>query len=494
MLRKPGHLARIAIIGFWLLMVALFIYREGWFTTGPAPADAKRSFAPQDQWMGIFLEGGERVGRLHWRTEAAEKGGRPGYRLSLKADLETSLFGMSTQMNITGRAWTSREGELASFEFSLNAGETTMGAEGTLQEKRLKGTLNTGGQVLPLNVPMEHNFLLGSGLGMPGSGLPRLEPGETTTIEAFDPMLMKMGKATITRAKEEAILIEGQEIVAAVYSTTVGGMTSKAWIGQDEAVLQATTPFGFVLRKIAPETEATPVASGDSGDMIRSLAVTATGKPVFVGAARMVVRVSGVEPGTLPDDPPWQTRDDNVFTLIQPAPLPPSGSSPAPDFDPEPWLESDAFVTARHPDIMKQAREIVGTETEPWKQALLLHTWLFENIDKVPVLSVPNALDVLRTRTGDCNEHAVLFTALARALNIPTRIAIGLVYSDTLEGFGYHAWPEVYCNNTWIPMDPTLGQVAADATHIKLLNGSIEAWVRLAAYIGQIKLEILSIE
>jgi hypothetical protein len=43
-------------------------------------------------------------------------------------------------------------------------------------------------------------------------------------------------------------------------------------------------------------------------------------------------------------------------------------------------------------------------------------------------------------------------------------------------------------------MDPTRGQVAADATHIKLLNGSIEAWVRLAAYIGQIELEVVAIE
>lgn len=494
MLRKPGYLIPTAITAFWLVMVVLFGYREGWLNSRPALTEAPGAFAPQDQWMGIFLEGGERIGRLHWKTEAADKGGRPGYRLSLNANLETSLFGVNTRMDIGGKAWTSADGTLSNFDFSLDAGETTMGAQGTVLDKRLKGTLNTGGQVIPLDFPLENNLFSGSGVGMPGSGLPLLKPGESATIEAFDPTTMKMGKARVTRSGEESISIEGRQILASVYTTSVGGMTSKAWIGEDEEVLQATTPFGFILRKISPEAESTPVSSGDSGDMIRSLAVTATGKPVLKGAVKMVVRISGVDANTLPNDPPWQVRDGAVLTIAQPAPLPPVATTPAPDFDPAPFLESDAFVTSRHPKIIAQALEIVGTETHPWKQSVLLYDWLYENIEKVPVLSVPNALDVLRTRTGDCNEHAVLFTALARAVNIPTRIAIGLVYSDTLGGFGYHAWPEVYCAGGWIPMDPTLGQVGADATHIKLLNGSIEAWVRLAAYIGQIKLDVISIE
>lgn len=494
MLRKPRNLIPLAITSFWLVMVMLFAWREGWFRQGDAPPGALGEFTPQDQWMGIFLEGGDRLGRLHWSTEAADKGGRPGYRLILDANLETTLFGVSTRMDIRGKAWTSADGGLSNFEFTLIAGDTMMGVQGTVLDKRLKGTLNTGGQVVPLDVPLEHNLFSASGLGMPGSGLPQLTPGESTTIDAFDPTTMKMGKAKVTRTGEESILIEGNQILASVYTTTVGGMSSKAWIGANEEVLQATTPFGFILRKIGPEASEIPVATGDSGDMIQSLAVTATGKPVLVGAVKMVVRISGVAADTLPNDPPWQMRDGDVLTIVQPAPLPPVETTPAPDFDPAPYLESDAFVTARHPKIIDQARDIVGEESDPWQKSVLLYDWLYENIDKVPVLSVPNALDVLRTRTGDCNEHAVLFTALARAVNIPTRISIGLVYSDTLGGFGYHAWPEVHCGGTWIPMDPTLGQVGADATHIKLLNGSIEAWVRLAAYIGQIRLEILSIE
>jgi len=123
----------------------------------------------------------------------------------------------------------------------------------------------------------------------------------------------------------------------------------------------------------------------------------------------------------------------------------------------------------------------------------LLYAWLFEHVEKVPVLSIPNALDTLRTLQGDCNEHSVLYAALARSLGIPCRIAIGVVYSDTLGGFGYHAWPEVY-HGGWYPLDPTLGQVAADATHIKLFSGDIESWVQLIGFVGQLQLEVLEVE
>ena len=60
---------------------------------------------------------------------------------------------------------------------------------------------------------------------------------------------------------------------------------------------------------------------------------------------------------------------------------------------------------------------------------------------------------------------------MARALGLPARVAVGLVY---LRGaFYYHAWPEVYVAQSptlgqWLPVDPTLNQFPADATHVRL--------------------------
>jgi len=96
---------------------------------------------------------------------------------------------------------------------------------------------------------------------------------------------------------------------------------------------------------------------------------------------------------------------------------------------------------------------------------------------------------VLDTREGDCNEHTVLFVALVRALGIPSKQAIGLVYHKG--SFYYHSWPEVYVGD-WIAMDPTLGQPLADATHIKLLEGELDQQVKLMQAIGKIRLSIKS--
>ena len=121
-------------------------------------------------------------------------------------------------------------------------------------------------------------------------------------------------------------------------------------------------------------------------------------------------------------------------------------------------------------------------------------------MEKTPVIGVPNGLTALQQAQGDCNEHTALFVSLARAVNIPARIAAGIVFSDRtgpLKQFYYHAWPEVLVYNQegqpiWIPVDPTFGQVPADATHIKLVEGGLDRQVEIMAYLGQIKLEMVS--
>ncbi len=62
-----------------------------------------------------------------------------------------------------------------------------------------------------------------------------------------------------------------------------------------------------------------------------------------------------------------------------------------------------------------------------------------------------------------------------------------------MNAFGYHAWPEVYVGH-WIPMDPTFGQQLADATHIKLLDGSLDKWPQLLPYLGRIRIEVLDLK
>jgi transglutaminase-like putative cysteine protease len=148
--------------------------------------------------------------------------------------------------------------------------------------------------------------------------------------------------------------------------------------------------------------------------------------------------------------------------------------------------------------------EIVGSENDLWKRAKLVNEFVFNSIKKAPYISLPDAIETLTTRQGDCNEHAALFTALARAAGIPTRMVVGLVHSNTsmtsaltgrpLEkpGFYYHAWVEVFNGNRWISMDPTWNQVPAGAAHIAFVEGASDQQIQLVGLVGNLRLSLVS--
>jgi transglutaminase-like putative cysteine protease len=86
---------------------------------------------------------------------------------------------------------------------------------------------------------------------------------------------------------------------------------------------------------------------------------------------------------------------------------------------------------------------------------------------------------------------------MARALGIPARVAVGLV--SVGGAFYYHAWPEVYLaenhnSGMWLPVDPTLNEFPADATHLRLARGGLEKQAAILPLIGRLKIEILDLE
>lgn len=64
---------------------------------------------------------------------------------------------------------------------------------------------------------------------------------------------------------------------------------------------------------------------------------------------------------------------------------------------------------------------------------------------------------VARVREGDCTEHAVLLSALARASGYPARVMIGatiIVIDGNALTFG-HAWTEIHDGKRWVLADAT---------------------------------------
>ncbi|MEO1085421.1 MAG: transglutaminase-like domain-containing protein, partial [Acidobacteriota bacterium] len=299
----------------------------------------------------------------------------------------------------------------------------------------------------------------------------------------------RRGTARIRALAEETLEIGGQSIPAKRLEVETGGMKSIAWVDGEGEVVRAETPVGLVVERLDPSTlatsERTAASRGDAGDFLDQTAIKPRGEKPRRGIRRLVATAAVPEgPVSIPSDGHQQVSADGRLEVI---------AQPAPGRAGDDWLRPDAFIQSDHPRMVAQAQAIIGDLETPAEKAVAIYEWVWREVEKVPVMSLPSALEVLDSKKGDCNEHTVLFAALARAVELPTGIAVGLVWSDELDGFYYHAWPEVLIDGEIHRFDPTLGQKQADATHIKLLEGGIASWPRLLGFLGQLELEILEI-
>jgi transglutaminase-like putative cysteine protease len=211
---------------------------------------------------------------------------------------------------------------------------------------------------------------------------------------------------------------------------------------------------------------------------------------------RMRLRLSGIEGAGLPAgdmEGISQRVDGGIVELRDPQALTPGRGDPsaAQYLAAEPFIESDA------PEILAEADIAVRGVTGIRNRAERLTRYVNALLDKKPTVSLPSAREVLRTKVGDCNEHTALYVAMARALGIPARIAVGLVYIHG--AFYYHAWPEVYIaeqdgRGLWLPVDPTLNQFPADATHLRLTRGGLAKQAAILPLIGRIKIDVLDVD
>jgi hypothetical protein len=152
-------------------------------------------------------------------------------------------------------------------------------------------------------------------------------------------------------------------------------------------------------------------------------------------------------------------------------------------------LKPSLAVESADPAIQAQAKKIIGDEKDAWTASQKLLVWVYRNVHKAYGASSDRATDVLIRKEGDCTEHALLFTALARSVGIPARRVDGLVYMPTEDGVNamyWHEWSEVWVGE-WIQVDPTFNQPVADATHLML---GMEGHADSAALIGQLKIRV----
>jgi hypothetical protein len=488
--RSLSRVLTVAILVAWTFQMGTLLRRSYLQASSVTLAGDLARYGSAAQWKGIYYRG-EKIGFTVGQTVPQAD----GYELQEDGQIQMTLLGASTAARIRTSARVDKAFALRSFFFSLDPGTGAVEVKGTLggDGRRLELTTKTAGgtRTETRELPEPPALSLNLFRRLAGEGL---RPGAHLTVPVFDPATLRNADMTVDVEAREIVRAAGRPVPAFRLRMGFAGITSTSWVTDVGEVVREESGMGMIVVK---ETRDRALALAVPGEMQRDMleaAAVAPAGPGRIDDPRLVdvlrLRVSGLGSAGPDLQGAGQTVSGDVFEIrdLTTAPPGPGDAEAARYLQPEPFIESDA------PEIRAEAEkgtaEVMGARNKA--ERLVRH--VNSIIEKKPTMSLPSAREVLRTRVGDCNEHTALYVAMARSLGIPSRVAVGLVY---LHGaFYYHAWPEVYLEappgrGLWMPVDPTLNEFPADATHVRLARGGLDRQAAILPLIGRIKMSIL---
>jgi len=507
--RRVSRPASLIVLLAWAVTMGVVLTRAYVQARSLNLATDLARYGTAAQWRGVYYRG-EKVGFTVSQTLPADE----GFVVQEDARLQMSLLGATTAAAIRTTAHVDREFVLRSFEFSLDPGTGPVEVTGTVSGKHVSLTIKTANGTQKEERDLEDVPVL-------SVNLPRLlaargfKPGTEQQFFVFDPATLRGERMTLAVSRREIISISSpmparvgtrdvyrltrQSIPAFRVDLSVAGLRTSSWVTDTGEVIREESQMGLMSVQETPEVaRRMAISRGITGDLLEASAVVPrnTTKERIDDprdVRRIRLKVEGADLANPDLQGAGQTLDGNLLEIRDARSLRPSLAEE--DLSsyrrPEPLIESD------DPDIHAEAQAAVLGVKDPRTIAERLTRRVNGMLDKKPTVSLPSAREVLRTKIGDCNEHTALYVAMARSLGIPARIAVGLVY--TRGAFFYHAWPEVYIEEArgrglWLPVDPTLNQFPADATHVRLARGGLDKQAAILPLIGKIKMTIVDVE
>ncbi len=475
---------------FALIFAILFALRLGIFEEKEADLREDRPLYAQTQmdretWMNIFQQG-QKIGYAHRQIYKNDS----GCRIQESVFMQINTMGMVQDIRYRTEGNFYPNFTLSHFEFDLQSSLFSFKARGAVKGGTLTLITSASGSEQKIEIPLEKDIHLPIEI-LETLNAENLRPGEFRTFQVFDPTTAAQRTVKVVVLAEESIPIMGRQEIAKKVSVDFMGVPQFAWIGKDGTVLKEEGSLGIKLEQVTKEEALQKIVLLPDTDLaeVASIPVERVLNDVE-GLVELKLRFDGIEERDFFLNGGRQSLKDKVLVVRRES-ISDLSSKKLGGKVPEvirTYLEPTPFIQADHPEIQGKAKEIVSPNDSAVVKAYKLNEWVNKNIQKQPVLSVPNALETLRNRVGDCNEHAVLFAALARAAGIPAQVEAGLVYQN--ERFYYHAWNVLYLG-TWITVDSVKGQLPADVTHIRFVRGA-EHQIDLIGLIGKVRIEILS--
>jgi hypothetical protein len=478
-----------AVLVAWLAYAAVFytrLNRGGEDTLTPEVQElAKQEI--QEEWFAIYQHGSKiGYGRSEVRPQSE------GYLMNEELLLRLNFLGEIQDISSWVQANLETDFSVKSFIFRLQAGPVYYRLRGGVKEGNLVLVSQMAGQERSQQIPLSHPIYLSSAMKAFISQQP-LDVGKIYKFDLFDPATMSQTMVPIRVEAKETVQISTRDLEAYRLVMDFHGVQLTSWISPYGELLKEEGFLGLTMLRSDRDEALEGFREAEGGELVREAAVVsdqAIAQPRQL--KRLRLQLTGIAGEGLDLSGGRQQWSNGELTVVKESlqgvsstNIPLNSPSLAQDLQPSLLVQSDAEA------LKKQVFEIVGEQKNGLQAVRKISSWVYRNLEKRPTLSIPNALAVYELRAGDCNEHSVLFAALARAAGIPTRIVAGLLYSE--DRFFYHAWNEVYLGE-WIAVDSLMNQVPADPTHIRLIVGELDRQVELVRTLGRLSIKVLDYE
>jgi len=468
----------------WLILFCLLLQRDYFIQPLASREAAALERDARTEYQGIYFKN-NKIGYVQTQyvpdDDAVQVYQQAFMRLNISGDTHPIDLKLSATLN--------NDNTLRQFNFDFSSLFYKMKADGMVEGNRVTFSLDTGNNTINdhLNLPSppllstsRRPYLLHDGI----------KAGDKTRIPWFDPVSLSSKSSTIEYRGKEQILIHDRVYHLHRFIEHFSGTRVNSWLDDAGNVIKEESPAGFVFIQ-EPEFKARTL-DDESTDLLASVAVKITGKMPENLADQNVMQYSVKIPpeGNFTMNSGRQTFSNDIITLNMESLQDNEEGSGNPCPGAENELEASPYIQADAEQIIEQSTAITSGLLSDREKVEALASWVFHELDKRPVLGIPDALTTLNNRIGDCNEHASLFTALSRASGIPAKIAAGVVYHKG--AFYYHAWNEVCLSGTWVSLDTTTGQFPADLSHIKFVEGELREQVQIGSLLGTLEIDPLT--
>ena len=484
---KFGKKRLFDVLGFvvvlvWLVMMVVLMKRS-YFKPAPVTVSTYQessSLEESETWMAIYHDD-NKIGFTRSRTIKESD----GYLVLESAVMNLRAIGDVHRVSTDIIGHLNQDASLRSFVFRLGSGMVRFEARGRVEGQYLVLNTGLGGEARESKIVLQEKPFLSIGL-WPHLLKKGLDVGASYRLNLFDPSIMAQRPVEVSVVGRETVVLDSRRWEALKVKTTFAGVEVLTWIGPNGERLKEEGLMGLRLVKTTEDKARLGIRSEPETDIVEAVSIPSN--KVLSEPSNLVclkIRIDGIDPGGLDLNTGRQRLSGSVLEIALESNEPKHVHKKV---QLKPYLKAGLLIQSDHPTIKALAHKIVAGFEEDGPKARRILNWVYESLDKRATVSIPNALDTLKAKAGDCNEHAVLFAAVLRAAGIPAKLCIGLVY--TRGRFYYHAWNEVFLDE-WITADALMGQMPADVTHIKFVEGGLDRQAEMVRVIGRIKLTVL---